>query len=637
MTDSAVVQPEGMRSSPAASVLQWVRATLGPQGLLVMLTASTGFAMMPWEGSAYDARYALVAIAAGLWVLAYVLRPDWGWRVDRAVVLAALAAGTAVVLSTAVSPSPVFAAFSEATTEAGAIHWLANLVVFVLAASLPLGRRVATGLIATLAWVIPVAFIGFGQSLFDEVGTVLANADYFVAAMVLHVCLGLAAAHLARNRRVAMAWLVATAFPVLGVVTSGASSGLAGLAVTFVLLAAFVPQVLVLRRAVPGSRVLAAAMIAGLALTQIPAVLRALLQVPLIADVAGYTAISRVRFWEAAASAVSKRPFPGFGPDGYARAVQGLIAPEQLALDSGVLPQFQLPADAHSFVWTLAVLFGIVGVAAFAALGIVWAKRAAERLSLAIGESGSGLHAYASGEELVRGCVVAGFLGYLAVLLFIPMSVLGGSMLSLFAGIAIAPVKGTGDSGSAAKSRRPAYVLVAGALVALSLGALGMLRLVNTTQMHIAQSSPDLGVQLESVERGLRLEPFRAENRFLRLLVLYRMGSNEGDLTEFHAAVDAEPEVVTGYGPYMVFLTMLSLNEADATGRTDIAWERAAFERSRQLAPSLPIVKSSAMQIALIDGDLDAARDALDEMKRVGLPEMYWEVLSQRLEAAQKE
>lgn len=609
--------------------LRALAAQFGVPGALVALSAATGFVAFPWAGSGYDARYALVAIAAACWLAAWALAPRLGWSGDPVLARAATEAGAVVLASTLLSPVPLDALFSEATTEAGAIHWLANLAVFVLAAALPFDRRVGRGLALAFAWVVPIAFVGFGQSLFGAVRTTLENADYFAAAMVLFVPLAFGFAVLARHRWVAVAWLAAAALLAIAIVTAGASSGFAGLAIVLLLLGAYAPRAYTLAHPVPGAKWAAAAIAAGLLALQVPQILRAVVAAPVVGPLVGVAGTTRANFWEAAARAFELSPLLGHGVDGYARAVQGFMPAEQFALESAVLPQYQLPADAHSAIWTILVLFGAVGFVVLAWLGWLWLRRlpvpwrATWRDVEAPPEPGADP---AADLELVRACVCVGVLGYATVLLFVPMSLLGGSLLSLFAGLSVARVVGTVPASLPAR-RTPGVrtsVLVAAALLVL----LGGVRAVDSAQLAWAVSTEDPVIQRAALDRSIAMEPFRAEIRFLRLLQEFSVGAESGDMTAFHEAVDAERPIVRDYAPYMAFLTMVSLTEAQGTGRTDVEWERATLERTRSLAPHLPMVKSSALQIAIIEGDQPAALEAIEVLKRDQVPLLYWKGLT---------
>lgn len=550
---------------------------------------------------------ALVLATAAAWLIAAGAGLVRTHALDRRVAWGLSGLGVAIAASLLVSGTIAEAVFYDLYADMPLIQWLAFVAVFVVAARSAWsadGLRQALGALVGSGTVLALV-IAIQQMTTGHVW-VFGSTGYSTTALVGLVPVG-AALGATSEGRARLGWYMASAVIALGVgVFSGSTMGAVGAVFAVMVSVAAHPGLRVADGA--GPRIVRR-VAAGVAALLFGALLVA--TVPLLnggtVDAGSVGAfdknvVGRVHFWHGAQAMVAERPLLGFGPAGYRVAAVEYLPPEALQFGpdrpGDIDPVVSSPQSPHGLVWDIATRLGLLGLAAFAALGAAWALAVRER----------------SGEDAtgdVRLPLAAGFVAGLFSLLVNPALFAIGLVLPALAGLAIA-APASGDA--PARSWRVSLVVCGAALLvtAVWLG-MGEWRLY-TTPSDDARASREASLSALSVLPGHPV----ATRRVLEADLL--LAERSEDVSTARQAVDQAGPAITRFAPNLVSLATYGLYQAERTGRSDVTWEVALLDRAAAEVPPTPALVAERLHAAVLSGEVTAVEGALEDARLWGGP-----------------
>jgi hypothetical protein len=550
---------------------------------------------------------ALVLATAALWLIAAGSRLLRTQAIDRRVRWGLLGIGAVIAASLLASGTIAEAVFYDLYADVPLVQWLAFVAVFVVAARSAwseaevrraLGAVVGAG--AALAAVIAVQQVTSGHVW------VFGSTGYSTTALVGLVPVGVALAATSQGRA-RIGWYAASAVIALGVgVLSGSTMGALGAVFAALVAVAAHPGLRgahgavprVVRRVATG---VAALLFAGLLVATVPLLNGGTVNAGSVGAL-DKNVVGRVHFWHGAQAMVADRPLLGFGPAGYRVAAVEYLPPEALQFGSDrpgdIDPVVSSPQSPHGLVWDIATRVGLLGLAAFLALGVTWLLAVRERSREAATAD-------------LRLPLAAGFAAGLFALLVNPARFAIGLVLPALAGLAVAPA----DPGGATARDRSALLAVSGVVllgIALWLGA-GEWRLY-TTPLDDARASREASLSALSVLPGHPV----ATRRVLEADLL--LAESSEDLSAARQAVDQAGPAVSRFAPNLVSLATYGLYQAERTGRSDVSWETALLDRAAGEIPPTPALVAERLHAAVLSGDVAAVETALVDARTWGGP-----------------
>ncbi len=582
----------------------------------IVATAALPVIPAPAGWDVYGVRFVCLCFTVVMWGVAglggALRRPDRG----DALWFGGIGAFAGVVIvSTLLGYAPLEMLVSGNAYYEGASTWLLWLAVLALASLANPVRAMRRGLLWSQVPVGLVAAVATVQGLSGSLALGgFENSNHIVAGLVLAAPVSLALARSApgpawRWASVATAFLATTA-----TLASRSSAGALGVGVAIVLVLGLAPELVglgspALRRAARWT----AASLVGLA----AAIAAYMAAVPyslpgLRNEIVGGSLTSRLFFWRSTLRMLAERPVLGLGADGFEAAVQRALdgsagATQVLKTNFDWSP---VAGDPHSLTFTILSFFGIAGALAVIAIGVAWAlsmyrSREAGRLST------------------TRMAFVIGAVAWLAAMQFLIVSVQWAGYPAMLLALAIA----RRGSGPAADARLlgsrvgRAALAVAVAVVAV----FGASVLVGNYRFGTALSG---GAEeyFAAMEGAAAAQPTMP---YYRWVALDSRGGlldgTPGAIEAFQADVDASSPAILGDVRYMVVLVRTSLDEAYASGRTDLEWEKRRLAELTAASPEFHQVIMENAHLAILSGDTRTAEELLAEVDAMGLhPTRYF-------------
>lgn len=521
----------------------------------------------------------------------------------------AVAAGIflAVVLASSLAAGDfIQTVFYDMYADMPLVQWLALFVMFLIGASLVIDGSTVRGLQGVvIAGSALAAFMIVWSQLPDQGGfsIVFGSSAYSVPAMapLIPVALGLGVADSRRR----MVWRGLTALIAFAVaVSSGSLMGALAVAFALLVCVAIEPSLLGIppkfrlgAQRAAGSA--AALVVAAVLFFSIPALSGSVLREE-AADSYGPSISSRVYLWNGAQRMVEEKPLVGFGPSGYR-----LHAVEYL--DAGVFPNIASlgtdpiafsPPSPHSLLWDLLTRLGVVGLAAFLAL---------------VGLGGDSFLKASRSEDgqraVMRRSVAAAASVYLFALMTTPVHFASGLLGVLLCGLAVSPVAGqVAAKKAAARTEKPhrRWGLIGAGFAILVIGS--WLAIGNSTAN--IDDARDLETVRSRVERAARIIPGNPMNERRRLEVALLSATDEPSRAAARSAIDAAPRYILDYLPNLTLFAQICLDDADASGRTDVEWEAGKLAAAESGVGHTPVVIAEKLHLALVSGDIAAVREA---------------------------
>lgn len=566
------------------------------QSMGVVLTGATAWAWMPVPDGTYIARYAAIVLMAVWWVVLWAVGAlQANWRRNAMLYAVMGVAVVAVLLSSLLSADPAAALTWGAFSQVSAPVWLAWIITLGAAASLDFGRRTRDAVATVVAAGGLVAVLGFAGIGMRLGAYPWVNSNYSGPVLLLLAPLALGIAATVRGRTYRIVWRVAALLIWLAAVRSGSMAALIGGLCE-------ATAVWMLRPELVGLRVSMRRRLAGVAALGLAAVVvlggvylvKGMTPSSLIkTQITRKSVLVRIDMWQAGAQVVAQHPVFGVGPDGYTAAAQPYYPRSMFLAAPSDNPQNVMPADPHGLPLLVLVSFGTLGGLVALAFGFSWLRSA--RPSLV---SGSAVD--------FKWAVIIGVGGWFVAVLFLPVALVSGSLPALMAGLAL--VRPSGDAGRPTATPLKLGAGVAIAAVGAYLAVSGVLGWATFTRV---QEAPDPSTYTTLVRRARQYQPSFRLYEWRELWVQAAAPSQDG-LGAFQAAVDDSPRI-TSYAPYLVDLVQTSLNDAEATGRTDVAWELRMAEQALNAAPEYPDATLALARADLAAGQVDEARALLEE------------------------
>lgn len=572
-----------------------VAAFLAPGAWLV-----AGLPPVEWSQFLQAGTAAAWLIAAGLGLVALL-------RMDRFVAITAGVLVVVAIVSAVVAGDFVQALFYDIYGDMPLIQWFALSILFLVGASLAIDGGVVRGLQGVvIAGSLLAAFMIVWDLLPDRgFSIVFGSSAYSVPAMAPLIPVALALG-VADARRIGLWRGLAALIGFAVAVSSGSLMGTIAVVFALVAVVAFEPALLGVpeklrhraRRVAVAGVVLA---VAGMLFFSIPALSGSILGEDR-ADSYGASIASRVYLWNGAQRMFAEQPLLGFGPSGYR-----LNAVEYL--DAGVFPSIARlggdpiaysPPSPHSLLWDVLTRLGIVGLAAFLAL---------------VGSGASSFVRASRSEQgqraLMRRAIAAGASVYLFALMTTPIHFASGLLGALLCGLAVSPVvvRPTDKRKSTPPTDADRRWYLVGAGVAL-LAVASWLAIGNSTAS--IDDAQDLQTVRSRVESAASIIPGHPMNERRRLEVAFLMASDEPSRAAARAAIDAAPDYIHDYLPNLAMFAQIGLNAADESGRTDVSWEAEKLGLAATGVGHTPVVIAENLHLALVEGDIDAIRQAYE-------------------------
>jgi len=562
---------------------------------------------------------ALDVATVGIWLLAAGFALFRLARPDRRVLIAIGVVAASISVSFVLGGSLPEVAVYDLYGNMSLLQWLTFPAMFLLAASMGSGvstlRRGLYGVVAAAALLGLVMAI---QTITTGATSVFGSTSYSVPALACAIPLAFGLAGSAKGAdRMGLYAAGAVLTAALGVF-SGSMTGSVAAAFAVVVSVAVHPglQGTALRS------VWVRAVALGLAGLMAVALLAA--QLPFLtgrwvnADtLSGFdkNVITRVYLWEGAQQMVAERPIFGFGPSGYRLYAAEYLPVEVHELGPGsqgdIDPTAYSPQSPHSVVWDIATRLGLLGLAAFVGLFVVWGLVLRTRVR----EDAE--------NAPLRMALAAGFASTLFALLVNPSIFAIGLLAPVLAGVAVAPFVGEADA-TRGKKGRSIVPADASKRLRVVLGTLGVFALLfavwtGTGEMLArGTGTDDATTTLQAYRDVLGIIPGYPQTVRQTLELGLLTAADGAALADAQAAVEAAPAHVAEFAPNLVSIATYSLTQADRTGRTDVAWERGLLDRASGVLPMIPSLAGERLHVALIEGDPATIQAALADAERWG-------------------
>ncbi len=496
--------------------------------------------------------------------------------------------------------------------------WLTLLLVLWLASRTRLTREVRLAFSAVFALATPFAAWGIYEALTSEQARAsFGNGNYFGALMLLLVPIALAEGAEATGRW-RFGWRVIAGVCLAALLGARSASVLVGLGVEVVVLLVIAPGILGISGAVGRCRVRVAAVVVTLLsiVLLVAALFPSASEVPgldtIRSEVVGPNTATRVEMWKSAIDVIRAHPLAGGGPDGFRVAVQPFMTRRLVQLEFGSGEgALALIRDPHSVPLMATASLGLLGAAVLCWLLIEWVLLLLRRIREDRGVIRSG---YA----------VAG-LGFASACLVLAWPVRWGALPLLVAGLAVSLPDSRGRTGAAVAAERehqtPALPRMLLALVCSAIAlALGTAALAGDRLLERSKVAPTYAEAVRLVALASKIQPTRPEVSYQRLY-LAGLGVQQGSVVrdDFRRSVSEAGEEIAGNGAFLAGLAQVSLDDAHLTGRTDLSFERELLERARRLAPTVPVVPTERLHLAVEEGHADATEAALREVEDLGI------------------
>lgn len=564
---------------------------------------------------------ALNLLTVAVWLIALGLGVIASAKLDRRLFSGLLAVLAAIAISWLRAGDLFATFFYDLYANMPLLQWLAFVVMFVLAARL----RIDGGeLKSSLAIIVCIGALLSAVVAWQQITTgtirVFGSTGYSTTALMPLIPIAVAVASQTAG---AMRLVMYASALVIGIgagVFSGSTMGLLGAVFAAALAVLVHPAVShgapgvprALRTALPLG---AGLLVLSLVFAQVPALSARFVDFHALAA-GDKNILARVYMWQGAQEMLFDRPLIGFGPSGYRVAAAEYLPPEAFQhtpdRPGSIDPTVYSPQSPHSIIWEIATRLGLLGLAAFAGLFVLWVLVLREKLK-------------APGPvTTLRLGLAAGFFSALFALLVNPVIFAIGLFAPVAAGLAIAssapretesPVcqRNPAARGSGILGRLRLLAVTSGLLTALASAWLGY------AEMRLAAfSAYDARDALAFFEETLETMPGhpQVQRQALELRLLVARDAEEH--LAARQAVERAPGHISAFAPNLVSIATHSLAQARATGRTDLSWEQGLLDQAAARIPPTPALVAEQLHLAVLAGDPDRVRQALPAARKWG-------------------
>ena len=546
-------------------------------------------------------------------------------RPAKGALIAAGAMTLAFLLALMTNAFPFQQFFYDLYGEMPGYLWLCYPVIFLLAASIGLGRWVRPALrVVTLIGLLLIV-VALYQHFFLPWVTVFGSVAYNVSALIPIPVVALWLATVEADLRAKILWRVAALVAAVAIaVISYGMLGIFAVIGLVLLIAAIRPQLFGLSegRLCDGARIGGRIALALLIITLIAALLPPVSGLSVKRqDLAslGSTVGSRMEFTYGAQAMVAQRPLTGYGPAGYRfssyRFISNWLYGETGSIGSD--PTAYSPPSPHSLPWEVLARLGLIGGAALLVAGWFWLRDSAGVAGLLrrkMPEESTG-----SADiflDLRAACVIAA-MAWLLSLFATPMHFASGLLGAALAGFACARPQAEGMEALSLPSVGKTIARSA-ALVALVVIAVFFVRQQSALSSSHGLSITTAGDQtlLEGVAKTAPGNPL-VERRILQDQLV--LASNVQELNAQIRAVQAAPGYITDFTPNATLFAQIALSRMQALKTTDAANISAVTVLLKQAAsagPVTPALLGEQLHLAQVSGNAAAVKQAAAAVKQ---------------------
>ena len=566
-------------------------------------------------------------------------------RPAKGAVLAAGLVTAAFLLALVTNAFPVQQFLYDLYGEMPGYLWLCYPVVFLLAASLGLGRWVRTALrVVTVVGLVLLA-VALYQRFYTPWVNVFGSSAYNVSAFIPIpvLALWLATMDLRGMRRAGSATL-ATRVPVILWFAAALAAAVAVVAISYgllgifavvglvVLIAALRPQLLGLpegrfcKGVQVGGRIALALFVLALVAALFPPVSGLAVKRSDLQNLSSENIRSRLEFSYASEGLVAARPLTGAGPAGFRFNVYRYLNPWIYGNTGtiGTEPLAYSPPSPHSLPWEITTRLGVIGLIALLGAGWFWLRDTAGGAGLTLGRKGK-RDAAASGDkpsgsivDLRAACMIAA-LAWLLSLFVTPMHFASGLLGAALAGLACARPQATGMDALVLPSAAKVAGRVAGcvALVVVAIFFSRQQSALARVPGIVTGGADAQGLSLlESVDQTVPGDP-TVENYLIQMRLL--LAANPQELNQQIKAAQAAPGYITEYTPNFTQFAQYALSQMQSLQTSDTANFSAVTDllhKAASTGPVTPALLGEQLHLAVASGSEAAIARATAEVKQ---------------------
>jgi len=567
-------------------------------------------------------------------------------RPAKGAVFAAGLVTAAFLLALVTNAFPVQQFLYDLYGEMPGYLWLCYPAIFLLAASLGLGRWVRTALrVVTVVGLLLIA-VALYQRFYTPWVNVFGSSAYNISAFIPIPVLALWLATMdIRGMRRAESTTPATLAPVILWFVAALAAAVAIVAISYgmlgifavvglaVLIAAIRPQLLGLpegkfcRVVQIGGRIALGLLALALVAALFPPVSGLVVKRSDLSGLSSESIRSRMEFSNASESLVASRPLTGAGPAGFRFNVYRYLSSWIYGNTAiiGTEPLAYSPPSPHSLPWEVATRLGLIGLLAFLAAGWFWLRDTAGGAGLGFGrkadgsDTPSGSKTSGSIVDLRAACMIAA-LAWLLSLFVTPMHFASGLLGAALAGLACARPQATGMDALVLPSAAKVAARVAGcvALVALAIFFSRQQNALARVPGIITGGADAQGLSLlESVDQTVPGDPM-VKCYMLQMRLLLTASPQE--LNQQIQAVQTAPGYITGYTPNFTEFAQYALSQMQSLQTSDTANFSAVtglLHKAASTGPVTPALLGEQLHLAVVSGSEAAIARATAEVKQL--------------------
>ncbi|MCL2654852.1 MAG: hypothetical protein FWD65_04025 [Coriobacteriia bacterium] len=555
-------------------------------------------------------------------------------RPTQSALLAAGLMTAAFLLALVTNAFPVQQFFYDLYGEMPGYLWLCYPVIFLLAASIGLGKWVRPALrVVTLVGLLLIA-VALCQRFFTTWVTVFGSSAYNVSALIPIPVLALWLASVDTDQRLRILWRITALISAVAIaVISYGMLGIFAVIALVLLIAALRPQLFGLSegrlcgRVRLGGRMALGLLVLALVVALLPPVSGLIVKRQDLASL-GSTVGSRMEFTYGAQAMVAKRPLTGYGPAGYRFSSYRYIS-NWLYGDTGSIgsdPTAYSPPSPHSLPWEVVTRLGLIGAVAFLIAGYFWLRdslvldndfRSARRTRRPRHTSELDNDFIPNVYIDFRAACAIATLAWLLSLFVTPMHFASGLLGAALAGLACARPEATGMDALSLPSAGKTIARIVG-LLALVIVAVFFMRqqfALSSAQTLSITAQDDLTLQ----ERAARSAPANplVERRILQDRLM--LASTPQELNTQIQAIPAAPGYITDFTLNATLFARLALNQMQALHTADAANVTAVtalLKQAGSAGPVTPALLGEQLHLAQVSGNAAALRQAIAAVKQ---------------------